>query len=74
MSIAAIVSLLIAIAQAIPSLSSLCNFLITKLESYEKARIETDAAKRLEAKNAMVSDAVKRVSVGSAIQQQPKTN
>jgi len=57
--VVSIISLLIAVAQAIPKLSSLCNFLIMKLEAYQSAKANTTAYERLEAKNKMVDYAVK---------------
>lgn len=75
-----VISLLIAVAQAIPKLSSLCIFLIMKLEAYQSAKANTTAYERLEAKNKMVDDAVSNVqsnrlsNINLPIEQQSKIN
>lgn len=60
------ISMLTAIARAIPPLASLCHRLIEAIESYSKKRNEKVASDRLSEKNAGVDAAIDRPGVRSS--------
>lgn len=69
------IAALIAIARAIPALSSLCELLIGVLESWEKKRNEKVALERLEKKNSDVDARIDAIRMQSPpAEQQRKTD
>lgn len=67
--IASLISTLVALAKAVPALTSLCEKLIDLFSRYDSSRNEQQALDRKVTKDQLVDDTIDRVRSASTVQQ-----